>query len=1544
MIQQDPTATINLTSDLDASSLNVSTATYLGDFKGTINGNGHTIKNLSKPLFNELQNAKIENLVIENSKVTGNNRAILADKAINSNITNVHINNSRVEVWHSRGAGSFLGSAEDSTVIKECSANNVFVQSNKVVGGFVGYLMRDSVIENSYIEGTVKAGYDAVGGMVGQTSWLATIQNSYTDVTLDMSVDWEVGGLVGYSDRSNVTLKNNISLATGNKGKRVKGSGTGYNNQSDNNYEISESTLETNVDGNKVKVISKNDINETFLKDELNWDTTVWSLAGATGDKMPALKNSDPRNVYEEAKPQNDTVYIPNFERISKLDSYDSKKEIAYHNIHILMPFYDSKLYVDYGNKIAENDKLNTSKIKTILAYDENSKMISGLNSNNYSSIKKIKIIFEDDTVKEYSLTFKKKLNDIASYKVEGLDILYTYNKFILNTDISVIDEIINKAAALDYTNDIASVTAEEESRLYVDYYNENVKNKIREVIIGILQNEDKYNLYLDNEILKEKIKIELFTDNQLEKLIYTYNYFEKWYKIDIGGICVSDLIFFNGETIFNKEYDIKKLTEKTISAAADIRKTSNTIGFYNNILKQQTKKSIKDFLEYYMAVEGITNASDWFTNNFKGIITEKAAIGKENEIKYRAWDLLNVRNDHLLPILTAPQEDMYIISVPTQVVIGSLNRYSNHLNGNTEAMRNSIEEYAKKVQNFYSISASFIENSVNILNQKVHIQYDTRFNFPNLGDQDKGTTQDPVIKWVYEAVDRFAARNGSGAYANGTDVYWVAYTALGGDFSFSVFTHETAHNQDGYYFYEGKGRRAGTGAEDHADANIAQDLGDGSFVFNIRNDFNIEDDTSNNITMERINSKEKIYSYYKEMFETYYVLDYLIAKALLQLTPEQQAKLVTQVNYIDDNNPDDGGQSTSYTALTADQIRAMNLQTIEDLYDNRIVFRQAGNVTGNMPGSYGGDNHYNIYWYQPHNDNGRPDSYSFKRLGFELLGVGGYTNGYVAFRSTMSANDLEALRTATGNPTITWKQYKMDRFKNVKNNLNKIQYFNVNDAIELYKEALIKDSSVGNRNETNNVRRVLYGIVKRATGDFSNSTIYEMNSCTEINSAQQLIDAIANNQMDNYKLVSDIDFTNIDVSNQDAYILTTFLGTIDGNGYKIKGLSKPLFKRTTYANIKNIIIEVLAYVSDVTSALMVETKNSMVENLNITGANVKLPLASKTEGSLQMSGNIKNNVSSNKIATIDDLLKINENATGLERKMKFELVADIDAGSLTSTEYIILGEFFGEINGNGHKIYNLKVPIFQHLKGKVYNLRIEDSVLGSSGKSNVGALAGTTTNATIENVKLNNIEVMGRDNISSLVGLSNTTTYSKISAENIRVTGIHFYAGGLIGRSFDSKISDVMIEGELNIKDTHNGGLVGSLNRDIIERAYVDVDVTRTSIGDSRNKNAGLYGAIEKGAVFVKDVVVVGNMSDTLYKITPATNDTEINEIAKYLANVYELQESTGLTNISDKVTINSVDTNEIKDRAFYVNKLKWSEEVWDFSNITLGQGPQIK
>ena len=1199
IINNDPNADVTLTQDVDMNDINALTSKIIDvDFTGTFNGNGHKISNLDRPMFKSITDGTINNVVFDNAKITSG--FLLAGTIDNATIKNVHIKNSNIS--SNGGSGAFASVSAGTTVVEESSISNTNITGGKRTGGFIGNSSGHLTIKNSYITGSVTTNSDAAGGMLGEYSGNVSIENSYCDIDFNVGANFAHGGMVGYSSGSPVKIINSISLADGVNGKRIIGFGA---LSATNSYEIEQSKLVSNAKTG-ITTISENDVNDEFILNQLKWDNNIWKIKNNTSNDMPMLNNSDFETVSSVAKPETPDLYIPEIDRLKALPDYDQGQEIAYHNMSALMPFYEAEMYVENGNQIPERHILNTTKIKTILAYHSDGSLISGLNTTNYDEITKIKIVFEDEQIEDYDVSFNELIGDIATYNANSLPIGYNYNKFVLNTNISLVDEIIASALAMDYETEIAIMTPETESRLYVDYYNETVIPNLDEVIIKIMQSEENYNIYLDNDILKAKIKQELTQNNQLEKILYTYNYYDKWYGFDIGEVKLSDIMFFNVGNMISNDFNIQKLVANTLNTSESNRNTGNTIAYYNSLIKPQTNKDIKTFLEYYMNVlAGYTSGDDWFTENFKGLINEKPVRGKEDTINYRAWDLMNTRSHLLLPILSAPQEDMYIISVPSQFMIGSLNRYQTYLDDGYKPMEELIENYARQLGNFYTTSSSFINNSTSILNSKVYVNYDTRFHFPSIGHQNQGTTEDPVMKWVYEAIGSWAGANGSGAYANGTDVYWVEYAALAGDM-YWVFSHETAHNQDGYYFYESKWRRLGTWAEDHADGNITQGNGDQGFVFNITDNYSVESNIATNFTLDRISSPEKIHSYYKEMFETYYVLDYLTGQAFLKLTPKEQSRLATQAT--------DTSGNVVYKELSEAEFSDMNLKTMEDLWNNKIVFTGQGS---NGENTYGGDSHFTINWYQPHNDTGRPNSNNFKRLGFEMLGVGGYTDGYVAYRSEAYKNDLEALQTATGNPNNTWKDYKMDRYENVANNLDRIPYFDSNEVIDLYSKALVKDAVAGNRNNTNDVRRSLYGMVKRVTNDFETDTIYSFDSdkIVEISTAEQLLSEVAKNNIGTYKLVSDLDFTSIDIADRDAYFTDTFLGIIDGNGFKMHGLTKPLFKKTMYAYIKNIAIEQPIYDVECTATIIIDGTNSILENISVDNANINVPFIQKNSG-----------------------------------------------------------------------------------------------------------------------------------------------------------------------------------------------------------------------------------------------------------------------------------------------------------------------------------------
>ena len=1561
-MKSNPTGTYELTCDLYASKYNVDTL-FDFEFRGTLNGNGYTIKNLKGTLFNTLNNATIENLFIENANVT-RTRGIIANSATDTTLTNVHIKDSSVDVKDIKYIGGLIGEATRVTIDK-CSATNIKVNSNTTgVGGLIGKSTDNSIIRDSYITGVVSGSNNCIGGMVGEVLAFEemTIGDCYAKVELKANNKPGIGGIIGSSIMADIQMQDTISLADGDYGNRIIGSeyDPAYINAR-NVYELSGSKLKTNADCG-VREINKNYINNYFFNTTLRLDSSIWDIpSNASIDNLPTL--------ITDKKTTNTTTDSTIVNRIKSLSDYDSSRNIAYKNMYKLSPFIDAKYLVRDGNKIDTNSLLNTQEIQKIYAYNENNKVLIGVNTDNYDDIKKIKIVYKDNQVEEYNVTFEKLIGNITKYTIDNLGINYTYNKYVLDLNSSIVNKIVEDAKKLTY-DEIETVTKEKESRLYKDYYTESVLLRMKEVITSIISSRDDFNIYIDNNVLNDIIKSYFYdsSGNFDKKILYTYTYFDKWYNFDIGGLRISDEILFNGDYLFEDW-----VNDTVNKASKDDRLTKETIRFYEKIIKPRSKKGLNDFLESYITTVGEeSNPKDWFTHNFKGMLYEQPIVGKEEQVVYRAWDMLKKRNNMLLPILSAPQQDMYLISVPSQMIIGSANKYPQYISNGREGMLKIMENHAKLVGNFYGTSSEFIDDATSRLNSKVHVQYDTRFDFPSNskypGTQDKGSTQDPVIKWVYEAIDSMAPGNGSSAFANGTDVYWVVSSAIGSDWAYRVFTHETAHNQDGYYFYEGNNRRGLS--EENADGTITQMLDPrNGMVFNLTKDYSYSDDVSVNFTLDRIKGKDKIHSYYKGMFDTFYLLDYLNGLAFLQLTPEEQSKLAVQVSYkdVDDSSIEDspegsenttpptlggtsndtGGEITVYKKLTADEFRNMNLKTVEDLWDNHIaLLPKAGEVGINQ---YGAGTHYDVHWYQPHNDNGRPDSRSLQRIGFEMLAYAGYSDGFVEYRSNKSTSDLSALRKITSDSTMTFKQFRMDRYKEVEDNLSTIPYFSKDEVVQMYVEAMKQDAANGNRTKTDTVRRVLYGTVKRATRDFSAGTIYDSKNKIDITSSTQLIEEIKKNPGGTFNITRDLDFTGIP-NEEGYYINDEFFGVIEGNNHKFNNVNATLFKKISYSNIKNIVIQSPDYLPNVQYGLAKGIKNSVISNFKILeSANGILMNDRLSEEGYVRQKDLNITLGKIKIRTAQDLLNIGQSPTSLQ--MKYQLVNDIDLSTISTTgATYIQGPFMGLLDGNGYSITNGNKPIFEDVVvGTIQNLNIKDFTIDNSQGVRVGALASQIGQmANIQKINLNNINITANGEVGSLVGYAGmTSSIEQVNATNVNINTTGSYAGGLVGKAMYSYVGDVSVQGTVTVGNDYGGGIVGSINGTTVKNALSNVSVNKESSSQGTHIG-GLIGYIEGDATtsIVKYCMSVGDVGNSIYKSIPSANTTDINIIKSSFTKVYERSSATGITGVKNETTgkmFNATDEN-LRQKTFYTNTLRWNEVIWDFADIANGGYPKIK
>ncbi len=1146
---------VTLTRDYDANLIKgESNNYYFESYTGKINGNGHKIYNLDRPLFNSLKdNASIKNLIIENAKISGPVRGIIANTATNATLESVHIYNSNINANNvATGTGIMFGETRNSIEIKKSSIVNSSVTGGKRTGGFIGWAYNKTTIQDCYINSSIIAGSsDAIGAIIGEVSDAnaannVTIDNCYSKVELTTGSGTKTG-ILGWTNNSGVTkLNNSISMSDGENGYRIHGNGINAKNV----YELEESKLKSNANNN-ITPISKKDIDSDFFEKKLNWDKNIWDLDKKSYDEPPILKDEN----FEE-------------EDNSDIEGYDKTKEKLYNNLMKLTPFYDMDKIIKTSKSI-NDELLIKNEIVHIVPLDQNGNIVTYLTNDNPRKISKIKVVFDNNKTSVYDVKYENTYDMVASYNITSLNIDYSYNHYVINSESQLINNLTNYLDNLDYTNSLDILTTASDSRIYRDFYNDTTKKELREFVLKILSNSN-YTNTTNDEGINNYLEREIKKDKTLEKALYTYNYFRRFYDVDIDGMKAYDFIMFNMQGFDSSLTPIKISNLYLKDASGASFNTNQTNAKYRENLSSYTNiETVPKFLEYLVTRFSNQEMSDWTHNQFKGIIYE-FGVDAQPEIKYTLWDHFNAdKRDEILnqflPILTLPENAAYIMSMPVQYIIGSQRTYIENPDNpaDEQALRAKMDTYKNRYKRYFATAYSILQD-VDVFNN-IHIyQVDKRFTKTENGGtmfNTPNTTEEPFHKNYVEVTGAWAAAAGNNAAAWNPRVEWQVAGIFDSTLApegkndtshvtFRTWSHETAHVIDNALFFKTNGRRFDAGGEDYADCFLMQSFGPNDITMNLSMILTEDKDkVASNITPDRISSKEKIQSFYRKLFETVYVMDYLEAKAFLQLSKEEKKALAIQVSYPKENMlfetvdgkshdynkefdqfigktyKDDeyaryrARETTRYTRLR-DIPEDIELNTVEDLIKNRIMlYPNVNTPTSRGNNSYGGEGINTVHWYQPNNPDGRPDSYALKWISYEMLGYKGYDDGFLEYASNINSrkekiysnlnqgsrgglsevnykSDSMALERITGSQFSKFSDYKKYRFDEVAKKLEKLDSrIDAKEYVKKFYHSLkqdAKDATLGSYayNNSNKIRQEIYYTLKNNSNDFE-SEIY---------------------------------------------------------------------------------------------------------------------------------------------------------------------------------------------------------------------------------------------------------------------------------------------------------------------------------------------------------------------------------------------------------------------------------------------------------------------
>ncbi len=1377
-IRKNPSGNFKLTRDynvLDLEDLeaNESLIPSSINFTGTLDGNGHKIYNLDRQLFNKIgENAVIKNLTIENADLSGAVRGILADTATNVTVDNVHIIKSVIKANStSSGTGIMFGDTRTNVEIKKSSIISSSVTGGKRIGGFIGYAFNKVTISNSYInDGSVSGNQDAIGGFVGEVSNMqsALIENCYAKVKMNGGNGTAKGGFLGYTPNSRVVkLNNSLSLADGDNGKKVHGNGI----TASNSYELETSKMLSNKDDILINSVSEEDINNDLFKNSLKWNDEIWDINNVSYNNLPKFK-------------------AQNFSKFDSdgLTEYDETKETLYNNLRLLMPFYSNEKIVKSALNISDDDILSKQEIMHIIPVDATGNIVTYLTNDNQRKISKLKIVFKNNERKEYDVVYDKTYDIVASYRICNLKIDYTFNHYVIDSNAQIINNLTNYLLSLKYEDNLDKLTQTADSRIYREYYDDVTKNELKEFVLKYLSNSD-YTNTTDDEVINDYLEREVKKEQKIEKVLYVYNYFKRFYSVDVDGIMLNDLILFDFQG-FNKNLTPYGIALKFLSNDNNL-KLNATNDTYNRMFASYTKlDTIPEFLEYLVNTLSDLKVDRWYASKFKGYLTE-IKIDGHDEILYTLWDHIKSKDvkpggsyatwyNYALPIITLPENSAYIISSPTQFIIGAQRTYTadpDNIN-EQEKLKARVKTYADRMKVYYENAYKILENP-KYFNDIHTVQIDKRYTYDSNGNQvfqNQYTTQEPFHKNFNEVVGVWAYNDYNAATANGTSIIWRVEGLMDGDltkgseYTYHTWSHETAHNIDARLFLKNNGRRTGAGGEDYADGNLTQDFGDGTINMNISINYGIDANVTSNLTPERINTPDKIKDFYQKMFEVSDFLDYLEALAFLKLDPSEQAKLAVKVVYLDeDGNEVSASNTTRYKVLTEEDFRNMKLTTVDDLWDNQITIKPG--VTDYQTvgiNRYGGYSLYTRRWYQPHDDNGRPDSYSFKEFAWEMLGYKGYDEGYIEYYSDKhgSDGDLGALRAITG--YSSFREYKLERYKQMKENMTKMKYIDATQVIEDYKNALKTDALNNDRDvkQSTNVKRSNYYYVKRITNDFT-TDIYADTTTTDVhvNNAESFVKAVKTNPFYTIVLDSNIDFSSYLTGS--AIIDNAFSGIIKGDNHKIYNLNIPLFNNLNGAKIYDLNIE----------------------NVNIDQNEDRLgALAKNSSGSVINRVNLKNiTINANKNKEVGTLIGYLKNTR----------ISNVHATEFTVSGTTRIGGLIGFGQGGNN----------------ISSSSANGTVTGSSNA--VGGLAGEANGDTIMNTYAIG-SVKGATDVGGLVGWADNSSiinnFAKVDVNANKDTG------GFVGKI----VTKANIKNNISFSNNTNGyKFDGRTEKSVFENGY---------------------------------------------------------------------------------------------------------------------------
>ena len=1020
-MQGDLAGTFKLGADMTADEVSLAkgqtsyvTGTFTGNLIGASDGQPFAIYDLKTTLFDNLTKATVKDIDLKAVAIKSQeDTASLAKVATNSQISNVAVEG---QLTGSKSVAGLVAKAQDTEITNSSFTGSIQAKhvdaSPYYVGGIAGHLSGnkakiDKVAVDANISSNARNNDQFAGGIVGKVQSGALVSHALASGTILNTTTYpRVGGIAG-STWQNGRIHHVVSTVNTGDGYAITG----------DQYKGADIKDASTAENKKADLYAT-----PITQDQAREKVQSYGMTVTLNDTGQTLKAN-----------QHSVDY-------TQLSQGQASRKVAYHNIEKLMPFYNKELVVHYGNQVDPTDKLYTTELLDVVPMKDND-IITDIQANK-AAINKLMLHFADNTISYLDVTYKDdfKNTQIAEYSVAGKNFIFTPEAF-LSDYTKVTNQVLADLQGVEYDSAamrrVLGIEADAPlDPLYLDKEFEKVKANIGEHLRKVLTMDKSINTMGDSvaTYISEKIK------NNKEAFLLGLTYLNRWYNINYDHINTKDLntykFDFDGNSTASTLDTIIALGQ---SGMENLKASNNPIAYETTLAAAKGRKTVTDLLESYRKLFLPTKTNnEWLKTNTKAYIVEsKSAIpevrakqesatpdsnytlGVYDRITAPSWKLKNM----LLPLLTLPEEDVYVISNLSTLAFGGYERYRDRVNNIVlsgeelrQYVRGKVDQSAEWQRDHYDIwyhllSPEYKEKlfrSVMVSDGFGMKDSNSNYYWATLSDK----TIDSIYNFFGPTGKWYGESKGAGAYANGSEVHYVSDRLLD-KYGTSVYTHEMVHNSDGHIYFEGKGRREGLGAELYALGLLqsADSLDKDAIVLNTL--YKGDKDSPTRLhtydPASRFTSAAALQEYVHGMYDVLYTLDAMEANAILTKSNDVKKKWFRKIEnfYIEDKYHKQTHAGNSVRPLTDAEIS--KLTSLDALIDNDIINRRAYRDKSD----YTRNGYHLISMFSPiyaalSNPKGAPGDIMFRKTAYELLAEKGYQDGFLPYVSNQYAEEAK--------------------------------------------------------------------------------------------------------------------------------------------------------------------------------------------------------------------------------------------------------------------------------------------------------------------------------------------------------------------------------------------------------------------------------------------------------------------------------------------------------------------------------------------------------